>query len=229
MAVIQRGDIRWFRFEHPDKRRPVRLRRHSRILRKGRPRQHSSSPSSRRRKAEEISMPGVAPVALAASLALLSSPAGIEWANFLRDPTQRNYERVFRMVDACRSPECEAEARPDSQQVRALVSRVSHDDVRAVQLAFQCRRMLDGGDLEDVTRSLGSLADTRPRRFLREAKRSAQTDRQLRAIVRMLPQRVVDDDAARHSAAAARIQSLLTVKDRDLRDLRDVAVAFLRE
>ncbi len=23
MAVIQRGDIRWFRFEHPDKRRPV--------------------------------------------------------------------------------------------------------------------------------------------------------------------------------------------------------------
>jgi mRNA-degrading endonuclease toxin of MazEF toxin-antitoxin module len=23
VAVIQRGDIRWFRFEHPDKRRPV--------------------------------------------------------------------------------------------------------------------------------------------------------------------------------------------------------------
>jgi hypothetical protein len=174
-------------------------------------------------------MPGIASIALAAGLAAAASPAGAEWADFLRNPTQRNYERVFRMVDACRSPTCEAEVRPDSQQVRALVSRMTQGDRRAVQLAFQCRRMLDGGDLEDVTRSLGSLADTRPRRFLLEAKRSALTDRQLRAIVRMLPQTVIDDDAARRAASTARIQSLLTVKDRDLREVRDAAVAFLRE
>ena len=76
-----------------------------------------------------------------------------------------------------------------SKHCRSTCVPRDHGDRRAVQL--------DGGRPEDVTRSLGLVADTQPRRFLLEAKRSAQTERQLRAIVRMLPQNVVDDDAAR--------------------------------
>lgn len=174
-------------------------------------------------------MLGFLSVALASAVALASSAGRAEWAVYFSDPTQRNYDRVFRMVNACHSLACEADVRPDSRQARELASRVTDGDQRAVQLAFHCRRTLDGGDLEDLTRSLGVVADTQPRLFLLEAKRSAQTDRQLRAIVRMLPQNVVDDDAARRTATAARIQSLMSVKDRDLRKTRDTAVAFLRE
>jgi hypothetical protein len=89
------------------------------------------------------------------------------------------------------------------------------------------RSHLDGGDLEDITRSLGELADSKPHLFLAEVKRRSMPTRELRAIVRMLPEAVVDDAGARRAAVSARVKSLSSVADDNLRNVRDTSISLL--
>jgi hypothetical protein len=170
---------------------------------------------------------------LICSILVAASPAGAqpaqqEWAAFLEHPTTENYHRIAKTLDSCRSTSCESEVAPDSDSVEKLVGLVEKGQLQAIDLAFLCHRFLDGGDLEDVSRSLGKVADAQPRVFLEEVKKHRLPLPMLRGIVEMMPESVIDDEAADRAAVKARIRSLSTVTDPNLIDVRDEALAVLR-
>jgi hypothetical protein len=105
---------------------------------------------------------------------------------------------------------------------------VEKGQLQAIDLAFLCHRFLDGGDLEDVSRSLGKVADAQPRVFLEEVKKHRLPLPEMRGILKMLPESVIDDDVRRRAAVKERIRSLSTVRDPSLTDIRDEALAVLR-
>jgi hypothetical protein len=165
---------------------------------------------------------------LVAPLSAGAHPAHQAWAAFLDHPTTENYRRIAKTLDSCRSVSCEPEVAPDSDSVVKLVGLVEKGQRQAIDLAFLCRRFLDGGDLEDVSRSLGMVADAHPRVFLEEVKEHRLPLRQLRKILRMMPESVIDDDVKRRAAVRERLRSLSTVKDPNLSDIRHAAAEVLR-
>jgi hypothetical protein len=92
-----------------------------------------------------------------ATLPAGAQPAQQDWAAFLDHPTTENYRRIAKILDSCGSDSCKSEVAPSSASVVKLVGLVQKGERQAIDLAFLCRRFLDGGDLEDVTRSLGMV------------------------------------------------------------------------
>jgi len=155
-------------------------------------------------------------------------PPREEWADFLARPTFENYRRIAKTVEGCRSSSCESEARPDSSAVTKLIELVKKGSRHAIELAFLCLTIVDGGDLEDVIHSLGEVADSSPQIFLEEVKKRGLPLRQMRKIVGMMPESVIDDDAKRRDAVRKRIRSLSTVSDQELIDVKHQAIAVLQ-
>jgi hypothetical protein len=151
------------------------------------------------------------------------------WPGFLRNPTAATYRRVVEAVDACRTSACERSVTPDSSSVMALIRMVDANQPQAIDAAFLVYRLLDGGDLEDVARSLGKLADRNPDLFLRMVKTHHLKPAQLRGIAHALPDDVVDDDDQRERAIGNRIRALSSVVDPALAAERELALAAVRE
>jgi hypothetical protein len=113
-----------------------------------------------------------------------------------------------------------------SQGIR--LAQVKNGNQYAIDLAFLSRVFLDGGALEDISRGLGSVADNNPKLFLKHAGKYNLSARQMRRILRMMPEETVDSEEKRQRAIRNRIQSLLKVKDPSLIKIRDDAIAVLR-
>jgi hypothetical protein len=64
--------------------------------------------------------------------------------------------------------------------------------------------------------------------FLEEVKKHGMPLPELRGIVEMMPESVIDDEAADRAAVRKRIRSLSTVKDPGLSEVRDEALAVLK-
>jgi hypothetical protein len=109
-----------------------------------------------------------------------------------------------------------------------LIGLVGKGNEQAIDAAFHSYRLLDGGNLEDVARALGGVADRMPRTFLRGVKKHGLSARQMEGIVNMMPAHVIDDDEARARAIRARVQSLSSIKDGELTSERGKALAALR-
>lgn len=167
-------------------------------------------------------------------IALLSpAPSGSSvgndtWAAFLAQPSDAGHRAVTAMVKNCRVAACERDVAPDSSAVAKLVEWIGKGQKQAIDLAFLCRRLLDGGDLEDVSRGLGMVADSHPRLFLEGIKRHRLAPQEWRGILLMMPASTIDDEVGRRHALKERIRSLSTVSDPDLRDARNEALSVLR-
>jgi hypothetical protein len=164
----------------------------------------------------------------AASAPSRAVPESSAWQEFLENPNAVTYERLAGSVRDCRDSVCREGLTPDSPTVVRLVALVNRGQPQAIDAAFLGRGLLDGGDLEDVDRSLGEVADRSPRVFLEGARRHRLQPRQLSGIVKMLPSHVIDDDAARVRATEKRIAALSSVDDLALRAERDEALRALR-
>jgi hypothetical protein len=165
---------------------------------------------------------------LGIALPACAQSARQEWAAFLETPTAETYRPLSSMLEACRAGPCERELKPDSASVRRLVGLMREGLLWPIRLAFSARRFVDGGDLEDVSRGLGAVADRQPVVFLQEVQLHQLSSAQLRSIVQMMPEDVVDDFAKRRSAMAERIRSLSTVSDAGLAQARNQAIAILQ-
>ena len=166
-------------------------------------------------------------------MSVLGAPSGAEanggeWATFLRAPTAKSRERLEAALSSCGSGGGPCAASPKSSEVKDLVQLVGRGDTEAVRVAFMARRVVDGGDLEDLTRSLGTVADVRPRLFLMEVKRHNVPSGILRRIVCSMPEDALDDYAARRAAVAARIEALSRVTQEDLTAVKDLSIVALR-
>jgi len=116
-----------------------------------------------------------------------------------------------------------------SPYVASLTSALEKGRECQADLAVSLLPTLSGGDLEDVTRALGEMADHWPENFLRVVKRQHLDQRRIQRIVRMLPLSVVDDDAGRLRAVRERASALSRVDDASLLEVRDIAVRGLNQ
>jgi len=109
-----------------------------------------------------------------------------------------------------------------------LIRRLNKGDSSAVALAFEMRNGLDGGDLEDLTRALGSVVNEYPKLFLQEARKRSLSDHELGQIVAALPLEHVDHIARQLGLLKRRMKSLESVTDPELMAIREMALAALR-
>ena len=99
----------------------------------------------------------------------------------------------------------------------------------SIVTAFCSRHLLDGGDLEDLDRALGVLAEKSPRQFLEWAVLYCLSDGQVSGIVTALPLSAADDvrrqlDITRNRASrlsAVRTPALAHARGAALRGLDD--------
>ena len=155
-----------------------------------------------------------------------ASSAQAEWESFIKAPSNRGYRRLASDLASCRSRDCSFAA-PPPKVVSALIAMVNKRNRKAIGLSFRSVGLLDGGELEDLGRSLGAVADWNPELFLREAARLHQPDL-VRTIVCLLPESVIDDEPARAAAVLTRLRALSRVTDKALSDVRSTAIACLK-
>lgn len=151
-----------------------------------------------------------------------------EWATFLKNPNLENYQPLAKNIAGCRVADCAQKVKPQAAAVIKLVALVEQRNLHAIDLAFLSRAFFDGGDLEEISRSLGAVADTDPEFFLRQIGKHHLSSQQLESIVKMMPKDTVDDLTKRPFAIQRRIRSLAKVKDQNLVALRDKAIAMLQ-
>lgn len=150
-----------------------------------------------------------------------------EWVQFLTHPRGDRYQVLSQRLRDCNDTGCAHQVKPNSQDVVRLLRLVQRGDPNAVELAFLSLRFLDGGDLEDVFRSLGSLTETHPRLFLKEVSQHRVTQAKYESLLTMLPLSTVDNEAKKRRLIERRIRSLAAVKDKPLAVARDEAIAIL--
>jgi hypothetical protein len=151
-----------------------------------------------------------------------------QWATFLKNPNLENYQPLAKNIAGCRMADCAQEVKPQSAAVIKLVALVEQRNLHAIELAFLSRAFLDGGDLEEISRSLGAVADTDPEIFLGQINKHHLTSQQLKSIVKMMPKDTGDDQTKRPLVTQRRIRSLAKVKDQNLVALRDKAIGMLQ-
>lgn len=149
------------------------------------------------------------------------------WAQFLSQPNARNHRALAQALQGCNNPECAHQIKPSSQAVNRLLELVQRGDPKAVDLAFLSIRFLDGGDLEDVFRGLGSVTETDPKLFLEQVVRHRVSRGNLESLLTMLPLSTVDNVPKKRRLVERRIRSLAAVKDKPVAHVRDEAIAIL--
>jgi len=159
----------------------------------------------------------------------LVAASSSKWSVFLSNPTQDTYRPLVAQIEKCKKKSCKEDVKPDSQAVRKLVKLVAMNNPYAVDVAFSSLSLLDGGDLEDIIRSLGLLTESNPELFLTCINRYHLSDYKLDDLLTMLPLATVDDKKARIETVQKRINSLSEVTNPQLFKVRDRALNFLRQ
>ena len=131
---------------------------------------------------------------------------------------------LLRVLNSCRSTGCEREVRPDSDDVVRLAALVEKGQRRAIDAAFASTRVLDGGDPEDIHRSLGVVADTSPRCFLEQVRKHRYSTVQITRSLVMTSLDLVDNLSGKLAALRSRLHSIAGVRDRHLERVRADAV-----
>ena len=147
-----------------------------------------------------------------------------ELAIFLDKPSVATYEVFREQLDVC---DCREKYQISSGDVVRLVALVMKQDRQAIDIAFMVRQNLGGGDLEDIDKTLGHIADVRPTRFLYEVKKWRMETNGIHDIVSALPDDVVDDKERRIQLIQSRIASLSRVDKPELISIRVEAVHSL--
>jgi len=150
------------------------------------------------------------------------------WGAFIENPTERHQALLADSLRNCDGADCARFAVPDSE-LDGFCDLVERGDSLAVELGMLCLRGLDGGNLEDVMRSLGSVVDKNATLVLRLAKKTGLTRNELDGAIGMLPENVIDHPKRRRKAIQRRLASLERVSNPSLAELRDEAVRTLRD
>src|SRR5204863_3430634 len=70
-------------------------------------------------------------------------------------------------LDGCRKGECSPELVPSIADSHELQTRITAGDACATSLGFASIKLLDGGELEDVMRTLATLSEHHPALLLK--------------------------------------------------------------
>jgi hypothetical protein len=117
---------------------------------------------------------------------------------------------------------------PPPERLDELMRRIEKGETACLDGMFERRTLLDGGDLEDLFRALGTVSERLPGLFLRKAVEHQVSDFQIGKIVAMLPLETVDDSERQAALLRKRIEGFEAVTDPSLAHGRDVALRALR-
>ena len=148
------------------------------------------------------------------------------WAQYLESPSQATLAPVVEAVRGCHSAlPCRESLAPSSPQVSQLIRLIASGTDSAFEAGFAAKTTMPfaAGDLEDLYRALGELAQRDPAKLLRLTRAWGRDP----DVLTMLPLETVDDFSAKDRLVAARIAALKRVTDSDLRAERDWSIAVL--
>jgi hypothetical protein len=153
-----------------------------------------------------------------------------EWSKFLNNPSKATYEMLLQNLRACNNAARCKELEPSSEAVTRLERLVKARNPYAVDIAVLSRRLrlLDGGNLEDIIRALGQLAESDPKLLLTCLKKYQISGRPFERTFIMLPLETVDHIDARIDTLQRRIDSLSVVDDPSLIQERDQAILVIK-
>lgn len=152
-----------------------------------------------------------------------------EWREFLENPTEITHDNLAKRLGECIDRECLKFVRPASADTAKLVALIEANNLWAVDVGFLALPSLDGGNLEDVVRSLANFIEFDPQQFLSIAKRNKLSDYQFKKMLLMLPLDTVDDVEVRSSIIQRRIGALEKVNQPYITILRDQALQILKK
>lgn len=161
-------------------------------------------------------------------LSMTAEACDTEWSQFLATPTKTSHDKLIDWLVQCHRRECQKLIRPTSSEVTKLVGLIDARDSLAIDIGFSALPSLDGGDLEDVVRSLAGFIEVDPDQFLTAAKKNDLSVYLLRKMLLMLPLDTVDDVEARASILQKRIDGLESVDQAALLPIRDKALQILK-
>lgn len=150
-----------------------------------------------------------------------------EWAEFLTTPTAATHEKLINRLTRCQTHECQARIRPSPADVAKLIGLVDARNPMAINVGFSVLLSLDGGDLEDILRSLGGVIEFDPSRFLMLAMKNNLSPFLFRKVLLMRPLETVDDVEARTLILHKRRENLESVNQAELLPIRDKALLIL--
>jgi hypothetical protein len=171
--------------------------------------------------------------ALLAVVVAFSSASALSstiWEDFLRRPDAMSAAQLTGALRTQISHRCDPIVVPSSEQVSALTKLVvKGGDAALILTAFLATRCLDGGNFEDVYRSLGRRLANLPDDVFRALEQEEVSEEELTYLTTMLPLELVDDPAAQLSEVDRRIVSIARVNDRTANRLRERALALLAQ
>jgi hypothetical protein len=110
-----------------------------------------------------------------------------------------------------------------------LIAQAVPQAPEKVSLAFDAVRVLDGGDAEDMMRSLSNLATENPRLLLEMLRTKSWQEGRIRTLLRMLPLETVDRPAAKIHLVRERIRAIHEIREKRLDKVRDLALNILMQ
>ncbi len=111
-------------------------------------------------------------------------------------------------------------------QLFELISKGNEVAFRA-GLLLATSKCLDGGELEDLYRSLGLFFETQPRVFLQTVKDKSITDSNLKSMLVMLPLETTDKIDLKMFMIKNRISILENISDGLLKGIKEKGLSFL--
>ncbi|HTY66925.1 MAG TPA: hypothetical protein VMH36_09750 [Alphaproteobacteria bacterium] len=147
-----------------------------------------------------------------------STACEAEWSAFVHQPSTQTFKDLRSKIGECRS----SSFHPSDREARILEALITAKDTNATKIGFSSVALFDGGNLEDILKALGLLADSDPTELLRNLKAGRIPDRALGTLL-CSPPGVADDAEVQALWLQTRIQKLSTVKDQGLSKAKRVA------
>ena len=164
----------------------------------------------------------------------ISAHCGSPWEAFLKNPDKDAFSKLERSIAAsaqsCRwGDPANSNVAPTVKQDKQLFELIVTGNESAFRAALLVSRCLDGGELEDFYRSVGSFFEAQPRVFLRTVKEDAIPDSQLSDFLTMLPLDTVDDFDRQMRIIENRIALLKSIDEVSLEEEKKRGLFFLEK
>lgn len=160
---------------------------------------------------------------------ITSSACEAEWRAFVNEPSQSTYQALARSIPKCNEQGGLGNAEQRNRVVLRLEHLIEARNTYAIDVGFQSLKLLDGGNLEDITRALGLITESHPVLFLRSVKKYRLTDIQFQRLLLAFPESTIDHQDLRVLRARERLKRITIVKDAELADLKKRAANILRQ
>lgn len=141
---------------------------------------------------------------------------GDVWRDFVSAQTEGSRDALLHTISTCHGQEYHEVCNPDESSKAKLIAMVSAGDIYAVDVGYAIvgAKIWDGGDLEDLYGSIGSLLDKgQAQIFISEANHHGISDAAIKKIACSLPDSAVDNFTEQLKIINSRLVSVNSTRE----------------